>query len=154
VDDKQDYRNRDARIGDIKRWPGIGVADVQIKKEEVDHVSVKQTICQISQNPGKKKRERYIAPSVGPVMSHQQNRHNDQRDDGNANKESVVAPKGSKRGTGIGYVNQIEKVRHYNASSVRADGSEYPVFRQLVQSVKRKREEKNESHYESCNAPE
>jgi len=55
--DKQDNRNRDTRIGDVKRRPRIGVADVQIKKEEVDHVSVKQAICQISQNPGKEKRE-------------------------------------------------------------------------------------------------
>src|SRR5262245_54196997 len=56
VNDKQHYRNRDARIGDVKRGPGIGVADVQIKKKKVDHVAVKQAVCQISQNPGKKKR--------------------------------------------------------------------------------------------------
>src|SRR5262245_20455782 len=57
VNDKQHYRNRDARIGDVKRRPGIGVADVEIKKEKVNHVSVKQAICEISQNPGKEKRE-------------------------------------------------------------------------------------------------
>ena len=44
VNDKQDNRNRDTRIGDVKRRPGIGVADVQIEKEKVDHVSVKQAI--------------------------------------------------------------------------------------------------------------
>jgi hypothetical protein len=154
VNDKQDYRNRDTRIGDVKRGPGISVTDVQIKKKEVDHVSIKQAICQISQNPGKKKRERYIPPRIWPVMSHQQNRHNDQRDGGNDDEESVISSEGSKRGAGIGYVNKIEKVRHYNASLVRVNGSKYPVFRQLVQSVKRKREEKDESHYESCNAPE
>jgi hypothetical protein len=57
VNDKQDYRNRDTRIGDIKRRPWVGVADVQIKKEKVDHVSVKQAICEISQNSSKEKRQ-------------------------------------------------------------------------------------------------
>src|SRR5436190_10013807 len=87
VNDKQHYRNRDTRIGDVKRRPGIGEADVQIKKEKIDYVSVKQAICQISQNPGKEKRERYIPPRVRPPVSHQQNRHNDHRDDGNYNEE-------------------------------------------------------------------
>jgi hypothetical protein len=116
---------------------------VQIKKEKVDHVSVKQAICQISQNPGKEKRQRYIAPPIQAVGSHQQNRHNNQRDDGNYNEESVVPLERSKRGTGIGDVNQMEKVRYDNASIVGTDGSQYPVFRQLVQSVERKREKEN-----------
>ncbi len=91
MNDKQHYRNRDARIGDVKRRPRIGVADVQIKKEKVDHVSVKQAICQISQNAGKEKRQRYIPPRVRPPVSHQQNGHDDQCDDGNYDEESVVA---------------------------------------------------------------
>ncbi len=111
VNDKQHYRNRDTRIGDVKRRPGIGEADVQIKKEKIDYVSVKQAICQISQNPSKEKRERYIPPRVRSPMSHQQNCHDDQCDDGNYNKESVVALERSKRGAGIGDVNQIEEVR-------------------------------------------
>jgi hypothetical protein len=143
VNDKQHYRNRDARIGDVKRRPRIRVADVQIKKEKVDHVSVKQAICQISQNPGKEKRQRYIPPGVRAAGSHQQNRHNNQRNDGNYNEKSVVALERSKRGTGIGDVNQMEKVRYDNASIVGTDGSQYPVFRQLVQSVERKREKED-----------
>ena len=109
-------------------------------------MSVKQAICQISQNPGKEKRERYIPPRVRPPVSHQQNRHDDQCDEGNYNEESVVALERSKRGAVIGDVNQIEEVRHYNASIVRANGSQYPVLRQLVQSVERKREKEDELH--------
>jgi hypothetical protein len=146
VNNKQHHRNRDTRIGDVKRRPGIGEANVQIKKKKVDHVSVKQAICQISQNPGKEKRERYIPPRVRSPVSHQQNRHNDHRDDGNYNEESVVALKRSDRGAGIGDVNQIEEVRHYNPSIVKANGSHYPVLRQLVQSVERKREKEDELH--------
>jgi hypothetical protein len=146
VNDKQDYRNRDTRIGDVKRRPGIGVADVQIKKEEVDHVSVKQAICQISQNAGKEKRQRYIPPQVRPPVSHQQNCHDDQCDKGNYDEESVVALEGSKRCARIGDVNQIEEVRNYTASIVRANGSQYPMLSQLVQSVERKGEKEDELH--------
>jgi hypothetical protein len=119
---------------------------VQIKKEKIDHVSVKQAICQISQNPSKEKRERYLPPRIRSPVSHQQNRHNDHRDDGNYDEESVVALERSKRGAVIGDVNQIEEVRHYNPSIVRANGSQYPVLRQLVQSVERKREKEDELH--------
>jgi hypothetical protein len=135
VNDKQHDRDRDTRIGDVKRRPGIGVADVEIKKEKVNHVSIKQAICQISENAGKKKRQGYIPPHVRPTVSHQQNRHDDQCDKRNNNKESVVSFKRSKRRAVISDVNQIEKVRHDNASIVRANGSQYPLLRQLVQSV-------------------
>src|SRR5919106_5219776 len=138
VNDKQHHRNRDARISDVKRRPGIGVADMQIKEEKIDHVSVKQAICQISQNPGKEKRQRYIPPRVRRPAPHQQNRHNEQCDDGNYDEESVVSLERSKRSAVIGDVNQIEKARHYTASIVRADGSQYPLLRQLIQSVERK----------------
>jgi hypothetical protein len=79
-------------------------------------------------------------------VSHQQNRHDDQRDDGNYDKEGVVALEGSKRCAGIGDVNQIEEVWHYTASVVRAYRSQYRTLRHLVQSVERKREEEDESH--------
>ena len=79
-------------------------------------------------------------------MTHQQNRHDDQSDDGNYNEESVVALERSKRSAGIGDVNQIEEVRHYNPSIVRANRSQYPLLRQLVQSVERKREKEDELH--------
>jgi hypothetical protein len=154
VNDKQHYRNRDARIGDVKRRPGIGVPDVQIEKEKVDHVSVKQTISQISQNAGKEKRQRYIPPRVRPPVPHQQNRHNNQCDNGNYDEESVVALERSKRGAVIGDVNQIKKVRHYTASIVRPNGSQYPLLRQLIQSVERKREEKGKPHYQCRHAAE
>ena len=115
-------------------------------------MSVKQAICQISDNPGKEKCQRYISPPVRPPVSHQENRHDDQCDEGNYNEESVVALERSKRGTVIGDVNQIEEVRHYNASIVRADESQDPMLRQLVQSVERKREKEDELHVTSRGA--
>jgi len=121
---------------------------VQIKKEEVDNVSVKQAICQISQNAGKEKRQRYIPPWVRPPVSYQQNRHDDQCDQRNYDEESVVAFERSKRCAGIRDVNQIEEITHYTASFVRAYRSQYPLLRQLVQSVERKREKEDKPHVE------
>ena len=72
-------------------------------------MSVKQAICQISQNPGKEKRQRYIPPRVRPPVSHQQNRHDDQRDDGNYDEESVVALERSKRGAVLVTLTRLKK---------------------------------------------
>ena len=79
-------------------------------------------------------------------MSHQQNRHDDQCDEGNYNEKRVVALERSKRCAGIGDVNQIEEIRHYTASIVRAYRSHYPLLSQLVQSVERKRQKEDELH--------
>ena len=88
----------------------MGVADVQIEKEKIDHVPVKQAISKISQNPGKEKRQRNITPMIRPPVSHQQNRHDDQCDQRNYDEESIVALEGSKRCAGIGDVNQTEEI--------------------------------------------
>ena len=79
-------------------------------------------------------------------MSHQQNCHDYQCDQRNYNEESVVALERAKRSAGIRDVNQIEEIRHYTASFVRAYRSQYPLLRQLVQSVERKREKEDEPH--------
>jgi hypothetical protein len=51
VDDEKRHGNRDARVRHIKRWPRIGVANVQIEKEKIDHVAINEAICEIPQNP-------------------------------------------------------------------------------------------------------
>jgi len=84
-------------------------------------VSVKDAICQISQDSGKEKCQRYIPPRVRPPVSHQQHRDDDQGNDGNYNEESVVSLERSKRGAGIRDVNQTKEVRRHNASIVKAD---------------------------------
>src|SRR4051794_24964641 len=98
-------------------------------------MAVKQAICQISQNPGKKKRQRHIPPWIRTPVSHQQNCHNDQCDKRNYYEESVIAFERAERCARIWHVNQIEKIRQYAASIVRAYGSHYPLLRQLVQSI-------------------
>ena len=148
VNDKQHYRNGDARIGNVKRRPGIGVANVQIKKKKIDYVSVKQAICQISQNTGKKKRQRYVPPGIRPPVSHQQNCDDDQSDEGNYNEEGVISLERSKGGAGINDVNQMEKIRHDDPRIVRINRSQNQLLRELIQCVEWKREEEDELHVE------
>jgi hypothetical protein len=65
MNNKQNDGNGDAGIGDIKRGPGVRVWNVQIKKEEIDHVPVKKAISKISQDASEQERERHIAPNIG-----------------------------------------------------------------------------------------
>jgi hypothetical protein len=146
VNDKQHYGNRDARVCDIKRGPGIGVPDVQIKKEKIDHVPMEEAISEIAENTCKKKRKRYIPPRVSPPMSHEQNRHNDQCNDGNCDKKRVVALERAKRRAGISNVYQGKKIRHDNLGVVRANDSQDQLLCALIQNVERKREKNDKSH--------
>ena len=154
MDDEKRYRNRDAGVRHVKRWPGVGVPNVQIEEEKIDHVSVQEAISEIPQNPGEQQRKREVAPGIGLSASDEQNRHDKQRDDGNYNEESIVAPERSKRRAGIRNVNQTEKVRHENVRVVRANESQDQLLRALVEKVKRQRKKQDESHYQSCDAGE
>jgi hypothetical protein len=146
VDDEKRHRNRDAGVRHIKRRPRIGVPNVQIEKEKIDHVSVQEAISQIPQNPSEQQRKREVAPPIGLAVLYEQNRHNDQRDDRNYNEESIVAPERSKRRTGIRNVHQAEEIRYDNARLKRADQSQDQLFCQLIQRVEWQGEKEDESH--------
>src|SRR5207253_919882 len=66
-----------SEVRNVKGGARIGVPNVQIEKEKIDHVSVMQAICEITQNAGKQQRKREIAPCITQAPSHEQNRHND-----------------------------------------------------------------------------
>ena len=80
MENKRDYCNGDARIGDVKRRPGMRVGHVQIEKEKIDHVPIKKTIGKISQDAGKQKRKRRVAPNIGWPPSHEKGQNNEKRD--------------------------------------------------------------------------
>jgi hypothetical protein len=52
---EQHHRNRDAGVGDIKGRPGMRIGNVQIEKQEIDHVPIKKAISKISQDSGEQK---------------------------------------------------------------------------------------------------
>ena len=80
MDNKQGHCNGDARIGDVKRRPGMRVGNVQIEKEKIDHMPIKKTIGKISQDAGKQKRKRRVAPNIGWPPLHEKSQNNEKRD--------------------------------------------------------------------------
>ena len=55
MNDEADHRDGDTRVGYIERRPRtkhFRRVWAEIEKEEIDHVSVKETIGEISQNSG------------------------------------------------------------------------------------------------------
>jgi hypothetical protein len=105
---------------------------VQIEKEKIDHVTIKEAIGEITQNASKQQCKRKVAPHIRPMGSQEQNRHNHQRNDRNYNEESIIARERPKRSAGIRNVNQTEEIRHDNARLVRADESQDQLFGTLI----------------------
>jgi hypothetical protein len=110
---------------------------MKIEKQKIDNMAIKQPIGEITQNASKQQCQREIAPRVRLPRSHEQNGYNDQRDNRNYNKESIVTPERSKRCAGVGNVNQVEKIGNDNACLVRADQSHDQLLRALIEQVKR-----------------
>jgi len=119
---------------------------VQIEQEKIDYVPVKQAIGEITQNPSKQQCKREVAPRIGLAPSHEENRHNHQRDDGNHNEKGIVAPERSKGRAGVCYVNQTEEIGDDNACLIRVDQTQDQLLAPLIKSVKGERKKKNVLH--------
>jgi hypothetical protein len=146
VDDEEHHRDRDARVGYVKGRPGVGVPNVEIEKEKIDHVAIKEAIGEITQYASKQQCKREVAPRIRPLRSQEQNRHNHQRNNRNYNEESIVALERPKRCAVVCNVNQTEKIRHDTARLIRADQSQDQLFRQLIKSVEGEGNQKDELH--------
>ena len=119
---------------------------MQIEEKKVDHVSVQEAIGEITQNPSKQQCKGEVAPRIGLAPSHEENRHNHQRDDGNHNEKSIVALERSKGRAGVCDVNQTEEIGDDNACLIRGDHSQNQLLAPLIKSVEGKREKKDELH--------
>jgi len=119
---------------------------VQIEQEKIDYVPVKQAIGEITQNPSKQQCKREVAPRIGLAPSYEENRHNHQRDDGNHNEKSVIAPERSKGRARVCDVNQTEEIGDDNACLIRADQTQDQVLGQLIDCIERKRKKEDELH--------
>ena len=76
MENKQHYRDRNAGVGHVKCRPGIGVSNVQIEKEKIDHVPVKQAISQVAQNASKQQGKREVAEPIRRSRSDEQSHYN------------------------------------------------------------------------------
>ncbi len=57
MNDKTNYRDRDAGIGDIECRPGMSKRKMQIEEEKINNVSVEETIGQVPEDAGEKEGE-------------------------------------------------------------------------------------------------
>src|SRR5690348_5643332 len=64
MDDEENYSDADARVRDIERRPRVRKWHMQIEEQKIDHVTVKQSVRQISKNSGQQQGERNVAPTV------------------------------------------------------------------------------------------
>jgi len=53
MNDEENDGDADRRIGHVERRPRMGERHMQIKEQEIDHVTVKQAVSQISEHAGK-----------------------------------------------------------------------------------------------------
>src|SRR5436190_24354764 len=117
---------------------------MQIKEQEIDHVTVQKTIGEITEHPGEKQSESDASPRIVGFAAQEQNRHDEEGDKRKRNEESVVVPERPKGGAGIGNVHQGEKIRNNNAWIGWIDEAQDKILRDLVEDVERQGEiEKN-----------
>ena len=81
MDEKQHHGNRDAGIRYVEGWPGIRVADVEIEKKKINHVTIEKAVGKISQDSSQKKRKRKIAPMVRCSSSQEKGQDDEKRDE-------------------------------------------------------------------------
>src|SRR5438874_3376887 len=84
---------------------------MQMKKQKINDVAVKQTVGEIPQNAGKQQSQGNIAPDIGRSPANEEHNHKEKSKTGQDNKERIIAFEGAERCTGIGDINQIEEVR-------------------------------------------
>ena len=156
MNNKQHHRNRDAGIRYIKGRPGMRIWDVQIEEKKIDHVPIKKPIGKISKDPGDKKRQREITPTIRRSRPQEEAHNNHKRHRRNGDEKGIVASEGSKRCAGIGHANKTKEIRYQNPGLIGTDEPQNHLFGPLIQCVERKREKKNELHvfrpFVSCRA--
>ena len=64
---RPDDGDADARVGHVKGRPGIGEADVEIKEQKIDDMTVEEAVGQVAENTGEKKTKRNAPPWVARV---------------------------------------------------------------------------------------
>jgi hypothetical protein len=146
MNDEKNHCNRDARIGYVESGPRMRVGNVQIEKEKIDHMSIKETIGKISQDASQQERKRYVAPKIRRMPSHEEGHNDEKRDKRNDDEQSIVVPERPKRCAGICDVYQSKETRYHSTRLVGANEPQDHLFRPLIKGVERKREKENEFH--------
>jgi len=113
------------------------MGDMQIEKEEIDHVAVNKAIREIAQDAGQQKRQRHVSPKTTRMLPNQQGHNDEKCDRRNYDEEPVVAPERSKSCPGVCHVNNTKEVRHHYAGRIGVNEPQDDLFRPLIERVER-----------------
>src|SRR5438270_917970 len=64
VNDKADYCDADAGVGDVEGRPRIGEANVQIEEKEIGDVTVDDSVGEVAHDASEKQRQGEVAPGI------------------------------------------------------------------------------------------
>lgn len=64
MNDEADHGDADAGVGHVKRGPRVRERDVQIEEQEIDDMTVQETIGEVSHDAGQEQGERQVAQRV------------------------------------------------------------------------------------------
>jgi hypothetical protein len=92
MNDETGNRDTNAGVGYIERRPRIGERDVEIEEEEINDVTMEQTVGQIPNDSGQEQGQGKIAERVYRTPPQEQNCHQQKRDTGKDDEKSVVVP--------------------------------------------------------------
>ena len=125
----------------------MGQWHVQIEKREIDYVTVEETVCQVSQYPGKEQRQRNIAqPIMGTTPPHKQRENEDEREAGENNEKCVVVFEGAEGRPVVCHVHDREEIRHDDMNVLGPDKSYDQALGDLIQEIERQGEQQNVFH--------
>jgi len=65
MNNEENHRNADARVGDIKGWPWVREGDMQIEQQKINHVAVHETIREIPHYTSQEESNGNIAEEIG-----------------------------------------------------------------------------------------
>src|SRR5437667_4931844 len=137
MNNKTKHCDGNTGIGDVKCRPRMRVWHVQVEEKKIDHVSVKESIGEISQDAGEEQGQRDIAPGIRRSPPHEECDNKKQCKTGNHDKKSVVVLKGTKRCAGIGDVYEMKKAGHDLARLIRIDVAQDKILGQMIERIKR-----------------
>ena len=95
----------------LKAGHGMRERDVQIEEQKIDHVTVEETIGQVSHDAGQEQGERNVAQRVGRASPKEQGQHDNERDTGEDDEEQVVVLERSEGRPGVRDVDEAKEIR-------------------------------------------
>src|SRR5438477_746405 len=136
VNDKADYCDADAGVGDVEGRPRIGEANVQIEEKEIGDVTVDDSVGEVAHDASEKQRQGEVAPGIWVTLFAQQSEkhgnHCDQRQD---DEKGVIVLEGTESCAGVGNVHEVEPAVDDLEVRVRIDMSQDPILCDLIERV-------------------